>query len=227
MNRRRIAIIATSAAVAALGTGAAIGATSRDDARQAEREVLADAADRLGTSPDELREALSEAFDARLDQAVQDGRLTQEQADAIKERRAQHGGVLGMGPGGPGHRGGPPFGARGRGGPMADVAAALGITERRLFRRLRDGDSLAEIARAQGKSRDDVRAAVRRRASTRLDRAVASGRITRGQADEMLEHLDEHLERLGDGRHPGPPHRGHGRGPGHGFGPPPGMPGGP
>jgi hypothetical protein len=60
------------------------------------------------------------AFDDRLDQAVEDGDLTADQADAIRE--AHGAGVLGRrGPGGPAHRGGSggPFG-----GPPSDDAAA-------------------------------------------------------------------------------------------------------
>ena len=44
----------------------------------------------LGISVDELQAAKQAAQDAALDQAVADGRITQEQADRIKARRALH-----------------------------------------------------------------------------------------------------------------------------------------
>ena len=218
MSARRIAALALTGALLAGGTGAAIAAVTKDDGKKAELAVLDDAAKRLNVTPDQLRSALSEAQDAQLDQAVKDGDLTQKQADAIKARRKQSGSVLGpLGPGGPGfgHRrdfgpafGGPGFGGPGFGGPhhgpagaiFPDIAKALGITREQLRTQLRDGRSIADIAKAQGKSLDDVRAALKADAKTAADKAVKDGDITQKQADELLSHLDKALSHLGDAR---------------------------
>ena len=131
MRRTRIAAVATAGALAAAGTGVAVATSASDDAKQREQAVLEDAAGRLDVDADELRDALAAAEDAQLDAEVKAGRLTQEQADAIKQMRDRSGLVLG----GPGHRGGPDgFGFRGgqRGGPgevMGAAAKALGISE--------------------------------------------------------------------------------------------------
>ena len=87
-------------------------------------------------SADELESALARAEDAQLDQAVKDGDLTKEQADAIKKHRKRSGRVLGL-PGGPhggpgfevhrGHAFGPP-GFGGPGGVLDAVADELGIS---------------------------------------------------------------------------------------------------
>ncbi len=45
-------------------------------------------ADALGITTEKLQEARTQAFNARIDQAVTDGKLTQEQADLMKGRRA-------------------------------------------------------------------------------------------------------------------------------------------
>lgn len=50
-----------------------------------EEALLADA---LGITVDDLKAAQEKAYDARLAQAVEDGRLTQEQADLVKARQA-------------------------------------------------------------------------------------------------------------------------------------------
>ena len=207
MTRTKLAVIAAAAAMAAAGTGVAVGHVAGDDAKEREAAVLDRAAQQLEVSPDELRDALGEALDAQLDEAVKEGRLTQEQADEIKRHRQEEGTVLGLG--GPPHHGGP--GHRGPGGPgghelFGDLADALGVSERRLHTQLRRGRTLAQIAKAAGKDVADVKAAVRAKAKDRLDAAVADGDLTRAQADEMLEHLGEHLDRLGQG--------------GRGFGPP-------
>lgn len=205
-RRTRIAAVAAVGALAAAGTGVAVATTRSDDAKEREQAVLADAAKRLNVEPSELRDALGKAEDAQLDAEVKAGRLTQEQADAIKERRRQDGTVLG-----PGFRGGPGgphgFGMKLRpgGGPfeLTEAAAkALDISEDELWDRLRDGKTLEEIAKAEGKSVDDVEKAVEAALKEQFDKAVKDGDLTRKQADEMLEHLTERLDDLGDLRFP-------------------------
>ncbi len=219
MRIRRFAVIAaTGAIVVAGGAGVAIGATGGDGAKKDEQAIIDDAAKRLDRTPEQLREALKDAQAAALDRAVKDGRLTQEQADRIKQRQEQSGRVLGV-PGGKRlHRGGgfgfgPGLHAQGIGF-VDDVAKALGVTRAELRDELRDGKSVADIAKANGKDLADVRSALRASAKTRLDRAVADGDLTRAQANAALEHLEDHLTRLDEpffGRR------------GHRFGPPPGA----
>jgi hypothetical protein len=70
-------------------------------------------ADELGVSAEEIQKAHQAEQESRLDQAVKDGALTEEQADQIRERiEGGEGPVPGGGhPGpGPGHPGGPPGG---------------------------------------------------------------------------------------------------------------------
>ncbi|RMF04100.1 MAG: hypothetical protein D6768_04115, partial [Chloroflexi bacterium] len=65
--------------------------------------------DESGVDPQTVRDAMDAARDAALDQAVADGKLTQEQADQIRERGPQgHPG----GPGGPQGRPGPQRGGQ-------------------------------------------------------------------------------------------------------------------
>lgn len=221
-SKRTVAIGAT-VAVAALGGGVAVAATSGSDPRD---EIISDAAQRLDVSPQELRSALQGAFEEQLDDAVRAGRLTQEQADRMKERLRENGLPLGGPgrPGGPGHHrhGGP-------GGPGLDAAADyLGLTRAQLARRLANGRSLAQVARAEGKSVDGLEDAIVAAAEEQLDRAVGDGKLTDRQRDEMLERLREHVDELIAARGPrgGPrgKHRGHGPGD---FGHGPGGPGGP
>jgi predicted DNA-binding protein (UPF0251 family) len=203
---KRSHIIAGAAVAAAIAGGTAIAATTNDT--RPEQAVLADAAKRLGVGTGELRSALSQAEDAQLDAAVKAGRLTQAQADEMKQHRQAEGTVLGFGHGpGPGpdgfdHPGGPPGG-----GPFLpdDAAKALGISPMSLMRQLHSGKTLAAIAEAHGKSLDDVQAAVKQAATDRLDADLKAGRITKEQHDWALSELDEHLADLGRFPPPGPP----------------------
>jgi hypothetical protein len=217
MRRTRIAALTAAGAIAAAGTGVAVATTRSDDPKTREDAVIADAAKRLDVAPSELRDALDQAEDAQFDADVKAGRLTQEQADAIKKHRDEAGAVLGGGfpflakpfrekalegkrfDGKP-HlslRIGPPAGGAIE---LIDTAAkALGISRAELFDRLRDGKSLEEIAKAEGKSLADVRSAVRSELKQRFDQAVENGKLTRKQADDMLSHLsDKLLAGIGD-----------------------------
>jgi len=200
MKARRIVAIAAAGAVAAGGAGAAIAAVSKDSPKKAEQELLDNAAKRLDVTPQKLRDALSAAQDDQLDEAVKNSDLTQAQADKIKARRKELGTVLAPGGGEPlllgKHPGGPHSKTFFGFGLMPDLAKALDLSETEFVAKLRDGKSVADIAKAQGKSLDSVRSAVKAAAKTRSDKAVEDGRLTRKQADETLEHLDERLKHL-------------------------------
>lgn len=113
-----------------------------------------------------------------LDQLVADGTITQAQADAIvgaaEAHRAEHEGQMGEGHG----QGGPDMGGRGmgrgpggHGGPGASLdaaATAIGISVEDLRTQLRDGQSLAAIAEANGVSTDTLVDAMTNEARTRI-----------------------------------------------------------
>lgn len=211
MTTKRIAIIGGAVVALAAGSAGAIAATNDDEAKQREQSVLNTAAKKLDVSPSELRDALEAGQEAQLDQAVKDGKLTQEQADAIKKRMQDSGLVLG-GPGGRGHGGpGGPGGPHGGREMFDEAAKALGLSEDELHQQLESGKTLAQIAKAQNKSLDDVKAAVKKAALARLDQAVKDGKLTDAQRDQIAKDLDDRIDHLGE--------RPFGRGPGHG--PPP------
>ena len=212
---KRVAII-VGASVLALSGGALAVAHGGGDPQEREA-FLNDAAKRLDVSPQELTSALKEAAKARLDAAAKDGRLTQEQADAMKERIDQSDGLPFLGgpgrggPGGPGfHRGGPPPG-------MEAAAKYLGLSEAELREQLFSGKSLADVAKAEDRSVDGLKDAMEKASRDDIAKAVEDKRLTQQQADRFLEDLesriDEKVERSG----------GPGRG-GHRHGPPMGPP---
>lgn len=213
MGARRIATIALSGALLAGGTGAAIAAVTKDEGAKAEQEVLDSAAKKLNVTPDKLRDALAAAQDEQLDEAVKAGKLTQKQADAIKAARKQSGHVLGVGPGlklrgGPGPHMRGFAGPLGPGGPRIEMharpfgglAKALGISEDKLHEQLRDGKSIAAIAKAEGKSLADVKASLKADMKTKLDKAVKDEDLTQKQADAILDRFNEHFDAFAAGK---------------------------
>ena len=199
MDRAKGKLAAGAVAVAALaGAGAAIaggGLGSSED----QQAIIDDAAKRLGVEPDALENALEQALEARLDEAVQAGRLTEEQAAELKER-LEAGTLPLFGGRGPGHHG---FGMHGGGG-LEAAASYLGLTEAELRAELADGKSLADVAEAEGKSVDGLKDVLLADATKKLAEAVADGRLTDAQRDEALERLEERLDDLVERTGPGP-----------------------
>ena len=105
----------------------------------------------------------------------------------------RHGGF-----GGPGHHG--KFGHPGKS--LAGAATYLGLTETALRTELESDKTLAQIAQAQGKSVDGLKAKLKAEAKTKLDAAVKEGRLTQAQADELLGRLDVHLDAIVNGTAP-------------------------
>src|SRR4051794_32185085 len=92
ISRRRKLAVAVAGAVVLAGSGGAYaatqqpGATSPPDPAAEQKAFLDDVAGRLHVSTDELTAALKSAAADRLVAAVKAGRLTQDQADKLKQR---------------------------------------------------------------------------------------------------------------------------------------------
>lgn len=197
----------TAALVAVLGGGAALAATQLSP-KQESAAVVADAAKELGVTSTQLTKALQTALKNRVDAALAAGTVTQAQATAMKERiDAGEIPLVGV----PGHHGGAGHGPHG--GLAFDAAAGfLGVTEAQLQERLRNGETLAEIAQAEGKTAAGLVDALVAAAKERLDEKVAEGELTPAQRTEILASLESRIEDAVDGELPF--HRGDGPRPG-------------
>ncbi len=113
-------------------------------------------------------------------------------------------------PDAPGYGGPGPDGFRGghRGGPLMlgldSAADYLGLSPAQLRQRLAKGNSLADVAKAQGKTVDGLEQALLDAARTRLDKAVGDGRLTSAQRDQLLKDVQQHVADLVQGKGPGP-----------------------
>jgi hypothetical protein len=210
-------LAATVAGLAVAGGGAAIAASQSDSPASS---FLDSVAKHLGISSAELEDATRAAAIDQVDQALEDGRITQEQADELKSRieSGDFPGFLGPAVVGPGLF---EFGHAEGGGPghhmffgdkLSSAAEYLGLTQAELREQLADGKSLADVAEAEGKSVDGLKQAILAGARSALDEAVENERLTREQADAIYERLQGSIDDLVDGTFPGPRFR-------HGFGP--------
>lgn len=168
--------------------------------RQQMREAYLNAlAGRLGVNVDQLKEAQKQARIDLVNQAVAEGKLTQERADRMIQAIQS-----GQGPGQPGmgQRGQqrPNQGQRGQGmpGPGQAVADLLGMTPQDLRTELQAGKSLAQVAEAKGVSRDTLKAKILETRQARLDAAVAAGRMTAEQAQQAAARMSANIDRMLD-----------------------------
>jgi polyhydroxyalkanoate synthesis regulator phasin len=175
--------------VAALGVGGAVAATGGSPQEES-RALVEDVAKRLGLDAGRVETALEEAYAARVDAAVKEGRLTAEEGAALKQRIAAGEVPLLGGRRGFGHRHGP-------GHRLASATAAadyLGLTEAQLRGRLLAGKTLAEVAADRGKSVDGLEKTLTDAARKQVAEAVAAGRLTEARGKEILTDLPERIQ---------------------------------
>jgi hypothetical protein len=76
------------------------------------------------------------------------------------------------------------------------AAEVLGISEDELITGLRDGQSLAQIAEAQGMSVEDFRAALLENVTAYLQEELDAGEITQEQFDEKVAELNANIDEI-------------------------------
>jgi len=183
---RKKLIVATTAGALALGGALAVAVPAMAEEGQEGTST---------TMGERIRDALTEL--------VEDGSITDAQADEVASPRAESG--LG------GH------GGHGGGGrlDLAAAAAALGMTEDELGEALQtEGTSLADVAGEQGVEVGTLVTALVEAQQERIAQAVEDGELTQEEADERLADLKDRItERVNSDA---PQHRG---GPGGAGGP--------
>ena len=188
MLKPKIVIPVAAAALAAIGGGAYAAAQSGGDDN--DQAVINDAAHRLNVSPQQLTAAFKAAMIDQIDAAVKAGKLTQAQANYLKQRIQQAPGIP-FGRAGFGHRGlhGPRF-------LLSGAASYLGLSQDKLEQQLESGKSLAQIAGDQHKSVTGLEHAISADAKAKLDAAVTAGRITKSEEQQRLDRLNRILPNI-------------------------------
>ena len=197
MKRSHKIAIGAALALSVVAVGGAVGATKLTP-KQESQAVINDAAGELGVEPSELSNALKQALKNRVDDAVGDGRLTKEQGERMKERiDADEVPLFGLGPGRGFHRHHGPFHAKFEG-----AAEYLGMTQAQLREALREGKTLAQVARDRDKSVEGLVDSLVKHAEQKLEGAVEAGRLTEAEKTEMLAGLRRRITDLVNGRFP-------------------------
>ncbi len=154
-------------------------------------------ADNLGVDQGKLNSAFTAAVNATVDQALKDGKITQAQADSIKNRYSQglsSSNGFGIFPFG---RGFGKFGFRGNQLlSLSDIASALGMNSQDLTSALQSGKSIADIAKTQNKDLATVKSTLLADVKTKLDALVTNKTITQSQADSIYQRYTGSIDNL-------------------------------
>jgi predicted DNA-binding protein (UPF0251 family) len=187
--------VVTGVALAQGGGSGGSGSSTRVD------QFLGFLATRLGISSDQLNTDVKGAANDMVDQMLKDGTITSQQADQLRQE-IQNGNFPGL-LGGFGRFGG--FGMMGKGefgaslqGVVQAVAGKLNLAPQQILDQLKSGKSLADVASAQGVSRDDLKNDITTAVNTEVDNAVSSGKITQSQGDNIKSMLSSKLDQLID-----------------------------
>ncbi len=219
MNKRVTAIGLTAGLLA--GAGAGLILEMAGTAGASANVVSVVSADTSNTATDPATNTASDpAADAdhtaRLQSVLQplvdDATLTQAQADAVIAALEAAGPM----DGGRGGRGGP--GMNGPGANLDTVAAVLGITADEVRTGIQGGQTIAQLAEANGTTAQAVIDALVAQATTHVDEEVAAGKHTQAEGDAELADATTRItdfvnntQTAGPGPG-GPGHHGHGPG---------------
>lgn len=188
------------------------GSATQGNAKAAARQSMTDdflnqLAQNLGVSRSTLDNALKTTATQQVDKAASNGTLTSAQATAIKQRIANGKFPIGFGGFGGAH------GAPGKPGARVDLrqalASTLGVSATELQQDLKNGQTIAQIAQAHGKTAQDVQNAVVASVKSSLDNQVKAGTLTQAQENSMLQKIQTGLQQ-GNGFLGGPHQRGNG-----------------
>ena len=154
--------------------------------------TIADLAEGQGMTVGDLADAIIAPMIERIQQAVDNGNITQEQADEqiaqMEERTLQgleSGSWFSMGRGG--------FRGDRHGAPLTALAEALDLTVDELHEALADGQTVAEVAEAQGVELEDLLDTLIAPMIERVQQAVDDGNMTQEQADERIAQMKEQM----------------------------------
>lgn len=175
------------------GTGA-----TKADKGQYRAAFIKAFATQLGVDEGKLNSSYTAAVGSTVDQAVKDGKLTQAQADKIKNA-AKNGPQFNLG-----HKGKTAKTGKASKGekeilkPAFEAAATtLGYTDaKQLKAELKTGKSIADVAAAKNVAVSKVKDAMLAAVKTQLDAAVKSGKLTQAQADKIYQAAPARLDKV-------------------------------
>ena len=193
LKRNAIAALAVVCAVAVGGSSSALAQGSdrgRGDGQRCEK-LIERIAQRMGVSTDQAKAAIKARIFARIDEAVKNGRMSKERADALK---AKIDADLCAAFAGMAHHKAEKRAAKGM---FRAAGEFLGLSKEQLREQL-PGTSLVALAVKQHKTAANLKAAMVAPGKTKLDKALADGKIDATRHAAALAKLTKLADRLAE-----------------------------
>lgn len=175
-----LAVVILAGAVAGVAFADPAQETDQSQAGAFYDSFVAKLAANLGLEQDKVTAALDATKKQMLDEAVQEGKLTQEQADKIAAQKGMCG-----------------FGFKhkerlfdGHGLKIDGLAGILGLTEEQLKAEFEAGKKIEQIVTEHGLTMDQFYQKVLEMRKEAISKLVTEGKITQEQADKMLEKME-------------------------------------
>jgi len=160
---------------------------------------------KLGIDSDQLKQAARDAANETVDEALQQGWLTEDQAQSLRDRIAQS--EPGFPWGKRGWRWGWHWGMKAGGGVLWQAAAqVLGVSVDELKSELGQGKSLAQVAQEKGLSVEGFRSGLLEAVGQQLNQLVEQGRLTQQQADALKQAIENNIDAIINAQGPCPFH---------------------
>ncbi|OPX90261.1 MAG: hypothetical protein A4E53_01147 [Pelotomaculum sp. PtaB.Bin104] len=147
----------------------------------------------LGIDETTLRSALNTTKQQMIDEAIQKGTITREQADKLSSKD---------GFGGFGFFDGKGHGPKGMERSLDGMASILGMTADELKAKMESGQKLEEIVGEQGMTMEQFHEKMLELKRSEIAQKVADGVLTQEQADKILHKLEQRLSRGFKGHNP-------------------------
>lgn len=152
------------------------------------QDFVAKFAANLGVDRDKVVAAFEATKKQILDEAVQQGRLTQDQADKIADRAN---GIPGLFGGFHGKKQGVKYDFKDFGRGLDGVAKALGLTTDQLKSEFKSGKKLPQIIAEKGLTNDQFHQKMLEIKKEALSQAVSEGKLTQEKADQIIKKMEQ------------------------------------
>ena len=188
-QRKKWLVIALAAVIlVTIAAGAAMRSSNPQSPADSGQVFLNKLAGVLGIDRAKLDAALKTAANQTVGQALQEGQITQQQADQMRSRISQGFPFFGIKIGGGKNGAGGGFKATLK--PLADV---LGMAPQDVISALRSGKKVSDLAASKGMTVTQVQDKMLAAIKTRLDQAVKSGKLTQTQADQAYSKIQQNI----------------------------------
>lgn len=186
MKKKIIVVVAVLALAALILPGIALAQGSTPAKGTFIQSFLEKLATNLGVEKTKLEEAIKQTELQMLDEAVQQGRLTSDQAQKIKER-IEAGQIFPLAPF-HGPKGGP-FPGGPKGNRLDLMAQVLGMSADELKVELKQGKKIEDIAKEKGLTLEQLHQKLLEAKIQEIEQAVKEGKLSQEQADKLIQRL--------------------------------------